>query len=131
MRLNVKKVTIAVGVLLFLWLMITYGSVIEAPRSASTKNPAVEIENRIIRLQKQMDEQLQDSHNLLEKVKKLKVLENVHVEENEIMKGDAEENAKDLEVLQSKLFFSFLTLKLAEENVLNNETEGFEIRIQM
>lgn len=109
MRLNVKKVTIVVGVLLFLWLMIIYGSVIEVPRSASTRNPAVEIENRIIRLQKQMDEQLADSKQLLEKVKKLKKKENVK-EENYMMKGEPEENAKDLEVLQSKFNIVFIEM---------------------
>lgn len=108
MRLNVKKVTIVFGIVLFLWLMITYGSSIEVPRSASSKNVAQEIDNRIERLQKQMDEQMADSNKLLDRVKNYLVInhdKNMNVEREE-------ENIKDLEVLQSKcgLLFYFPTV---------------------
>lgn len=105
MRFNVKKVTIVVGFVVFLWLMLTYGSVIEVPRSASKKNPAIEIENRITRLQKQMDEQIADSNKLLEKVKK-------HLKKAVVShEREEDESAKDLEVLQSKFHIFFINVE--------------------
>nr|XP_049698968.1 alpha-1,3-mannosyl-glycoprotein 2-beta-N-acetylglucosaminyltransferase isoform X1 [Helicoverpa armigera] len=94
MRLNIKKLTIFVGCLVFLWILISYASVIEVPKTSSYKNAAVDIENRIIRLQQKMDEQIAESNRLLEKVKKLRKTD------NDINEGEEEENAKDMEVLQ-------------------------------
>ncbi|XP_075988164.1 alpha-1,3-mannosyl-glycoprotein 2-beta-N-acetylglucosaminyltransferase isoform X3 [Anticarsia gemmatalis] len=70
MRVNLRKLTLIVGVILFLWLLISYSSVIEVPRSISRKPVAAQIENKIIKLQKQMADQMADSNLLLEKVKK-------------------------------------------------------------
>lgn len=70
MRLNFRKVFLIGAAVAFLWIIVTYSSMIEVPRATPVKNNVVEIENRIDKLQQQMDEQISDSSMLLETVKK-------------------------------------------------------------
>lgn len=105
MRVNIKKITLIACSLLFLWLLLSYFSVLEVPRAASPKHAAIEIENRILKLQKQMDEQIADSNKLLEKVKK-------HLNKNDVMKIDEfEEIEPEIESVQSKFFFFYYSCK--------------------
>ncbi|CAB3261970.1 unnamed protein product [Arctia plantaginis] len=69
MRVNLRKLILAISIALFLWLLISYSSVIEVPRAISRRASAIEIENKIYNLEKQMEEQLADSNLLLQKVK--------------------------------------------------------------
>ncbi|XP_050558337.1 alpha-1,3-mannosyl-glycoprotein 2-beta-N-acetylglucosaminyltransferase isoform X2 [Spodoptera frugiperda] len=94
MRLNVKKALIFVGCVVFLWVLLSYASVIEVPRAVPQKDPAVEIEKKIIKLQKQVDAQMAESKSLLAKVKKLK-----KISEGENVGGE-EDSLKDSEVMQ-------------------------------
>lgn len=101
MRLNVKKALIFVGCVVFLWVLLSYASVIEVPRAVPQKDPAVEIEKKIIKLQKQVDAQMAESKSLLAKVKKLK-----KISEGENVGGE-EDSLKDSEVMQRKYLFVF------------------------
>lgn len=70
MRLNLRKVYIIGGVAALLWFFVTYSSLIEGPKMSPAKNNVLVIENRIEKLQQQINEQVYDSSLLLEKVKK-------------------------------------------------------------
>lgn len=96
MRVNIKKITLIACSLVFLWLLLSYFSVLEVPKTVGPKRAAIEIENRILKLQKQMDEQIADSNKLLEKVKK-------HLNKNEVVKVDEfEETEPEIESVQSE-----------------------------
>ncbi|XP_026742000.1 alpha-1,3-mannosyl-glycoprotein 2-beta-N-acetylglucosaminyltransferase [Trichoplusia ni] len=95
MRVNIKKITLIACSLVFLWLLLSYFSVLEVPKTVGPKHAAIEIENRILKLQKQMDEQIADSNKLLEKVKK-------HLNKNDVVKVDEfEETEPEIESVQS------------------------------
>lgn len=68
--MNLRKVFIIGGVVAFLWLIVTYSSLIEVPRVAPVTNNVLEMESRIEKLQRQVSEQVADSSKLLETVKK-------------------------------------------------------------
>lgn len=51
------------------WLLVMYSSLLDVPRSVPGRNSLVEIENRIDSLQKQVDQQMTESNQLLERVK--------------------------------------------------------------
>lgn len=70
MRLNIRKLTIAGAVAVVFWLIVMYSSVIDVPGSLSTKNTVEEMQKRIDKLQKLMDDQMTESSNLLMKVQK-------------------------------------------------------------
>lgn len=69
MRLNAKKLTIVSVIALFLWLVFSFTSYIDVPKTVFSDRSVVNIENRILKLEKEMDEQLQESGKLLSKVK--------------------------------------------------------------
>ncbi|NP_001233218.1 alpha-1,3-mannosyl-glycoprotein 2-beta-N-acetylglucosaminyltransferase [Bombyx mandarina] len=69
MRLNVRKLLfVSCGVLL-LWFIVSYSSIIELPRSITSKDTAADVENKLGRLQKKIDDQMLESKTLLQKVK--------------------------------------------------------------
>ncbi|KAG6447244.1 hypothetical protein O3G_MSEX004817 [Manduca sexta] len=85
MRVNIRKLLFAGGVCILLWFLVSFSSIIDVPRSALGRNHVNEFENRINRLQKKLDEQVEDSNLLLEKVKK-------HLKKTELAKEDDVDN---------------------------------------
>lgn len=71
MRLNLKKILIGSLVLTVLWLLISYSSFIEVKRPVAnnSKYRQLNIESKIDKLQRQLDDQLVESNLLLDKVK--------------------------------------------------------------
>lgn len=88
MRLNFKKVLLVSVILLFIWVLVSYSSVIEVPRAATTQNPISELESKLNKLQQQMDDQMIESNILLQKVKK-------HLKTNAISKEENEDDKLD------------------------------------
>lgn len=111
MRVNLRKLIVAISIALFLWLLIAYSSVIEVPRAISRKTNAIELENKIYSLEKQMKVQLSDSNLLLQKVKQ-QIKREDDILENENEEGEE----KDIHSSQSKyqsvfmnIFFQFMS----------------------
>lgn len=52
-----------------LWFIVSYSSIIELPRSITSKDTAADVENKLGRLQKKIDDQMLESKTLLQKVK--------------------------------------------------------------
>ncbi|CAG4957928.1 unnamed protein product [Parnassius apollo] len=69
MRFNLRRLIIITIALVALWYLVLHSSLLEAPSSVSPRHRVVDIENRINKLQLQMNQQLTDSNNLLDKVK--------------------------------------------------------------
>lgn len=69
MRLNVRKCVGISAVFIVIWLVVSYSSMIDVPRSISGGNTARVIEQKLDRLQKMMDTEFEESSRLLEKVK--------------------------------------------------------------
>lgn len=85
MRVNFRKVFLVGVVVAFLWLLVTYSSIIEMPKTSPVNNNVVEIESRIDKLQQQMKDQISDSSKLLKKVqKRLKKVNSANKEDGKI-----------------------------------------------
>ncbi|KAL0809620.1 hypothetical protein ABMA28_011150 [Loxostege sticticalis] len=69
MRVNFRRLSLVGAILVVFWLLVMYSSLLDVPRSVPGRNSLVEIENRIDSLQKQVDQQMTESNQLLERVK--------------------------------------------------------------
>ncbi|XP_072937614.1 alpha-1,3-mannosyl-glycoprotein 2-beta-N-acetylglucosaminyltransferase [Epargyreus clarus] len=69
MRMNLRKLTLICGVLVLLWLVVSYSSLLQISKNIGNKNNVQELENKLEKLQYKMAEELTDSNKLLEKVK--------------------------------------------------------------
>lgn len=92
MRVNLRKLMLFISVVVFLWLLISYSSTIEVPKLISKKSQITELENKMEKIEKQLDTQMADSNLLLAKVK-------THLKHNS--KADDIGDEKDLDSIQS------------------------------
>ncbi|KAJ0170294.1 hypothetical protein K1T71_014222 [Dendrolimus kikuchii] len=95
MRVNLRKILLGALIFMILWVLISYSSYVDIKRPTTSKYNMLNIENKLNKLQKQLDNQMADSNVLLNKVKthlrkNMKKPKDVEVEEKKEVAQDVD-----------------------------------------